>query len=330
MDELAARLGVDRSTVSRALSRDKSYMVNADTRERIQTEAARVGYRPDLNAAALRTGRSNTIGVLIPNLLNETFISVTRQIVVDFAAYSDKLITPLIGETRDSPVATRDLVDTFLSRRVDAIISLSAGEDDTESLLNAARQVPVVLAMRRLSSIRLPMAICDDHAGGALVAAHFFARGHRLVGQIQGPTRSATFADRARGFSEMCRQHGLTEVGTVSVENATIAEGRRAVEEFLQMTPRPTAIFAHNDPLALGVLESIRAHGMACPADMAVAGYNNTHVSQLLATPLTTVDYPILEVSRHAGLLTRALIADPAAKLESRSFKPALIERQSS
>ena len=115
MRELALKLGVDRATISRALSSDKAHLVAPATRERIRQEAFAAGYRPDLTAAALRRGRSNTIGILVSDLGNETFIEVIRTIF----RYLDKRpgeasLTPLIAETLDQPDATRRLIDTFL------------------------------------------------------------------------------------------------------------------------------------------------------------------------------------------------------------------------
>ena len=92
---------------------------------------------------------------------------------------------------------------------------------------------------------------------------------------------------------------------------------------------RPTAVFAHNDALAVGLMEAMRERGLDCPGDLAIVGFNNIELGGVLATPLTTVDYPVREVGDHAAHLLRTLIADPAAPWESKTFKPALIVRAS-
>lgn len=327
MRELAKALGVDRSTVSRALSVDKSHLVGPETRDRIRKAAEDVGYRPDPMAASLRRGRSNTMGILVSDLDNETFIRVVRNLATEFGPGTT---IPLIGETRDSQSTTRDLIEQFIARRVDAIISLASMQTDTEVLVRAAQQVPVVLAIRKVTGVELPMSICDDEAGGALVAEHFFARGHRHVCQIKGPTVSATFVDRAQGFSATARGLGLVEPHSeIVAENATVAAGRKVAERVLSMKPRPTAVFAHNDALAIAMMETLRAAGLRCPEDIAIAGYNNTHLSRVLATPLTTIDYPVAEVSRHAGETARQLITDRNHAWTSRLFAPKLIVRDS-
>ncbi|WP_083918638.1 LacI family DNA-binding transcriptional regulator [Mesorhizobium metallidurans] len=332
MRELALKLGVDRATVSRALSNDKAHLVAPATRERIRQAAGAAGYRPDLTAATLRRGRSHTVGILVSDLGNETFIEVIRTIFRHLDARSDApSITPLIAETLDQPDATRRLIHTFLSRRVDAIISLASTEADTAILQDAAREVPVVLAIRAIAGAVFPSALCDDRAGGAMVATHFAERGHKIVCQVQGPPLSATFKNRALGFSEVCASRSIVEMPQrIFAETATSAAGKRTLDALLAVSPRPTAIFAHNDALALGVIEAMRHRGLRCPEDLAIVGFNNTQLSRILAVPLSTVDYPVEEVSRHAGELVRNLIADPSYRFESRLFTPSLIVRASS
>ncbi|PSJ54286.1 LacI family DNA-binding transcriptional regulator [Kumtagia ephedrae] len=331
MRELARKLGVDRSTISRALSEDKAHLVAAETRERIREEARAAGYRPDLTAASLRRGRSHTVGVLVPDLGNETFINVIRTMFRHLDQRVVPPLTPLIAETLDQSGATRHLVQTFLSRRVDAIVSLASTETDADVLRDAAKEAPVVLAIRAISGASFPSALCDDRAGGAMVATHFADRGHKVVCQVQGPPMAATFKQRARGFSEVCRDRGIAEIPHgVFADNATSAAGKRALDALLAASPRPTAVFAHNDALALGIIEAMRHRGLRYPADLAIVGFNNTHLSRVLAVPLSTVDYPVEEVSRHAGELVRNLIGNPGYTVESRSFTPSLIVRASS
>lgn len=332
MLELGRRLGVDRATVSRALSEDKAHLVAALTREQIRKEAARLGFSPDAAAATLRRGRSRTIGILTPDLLNEVLVRVVRETVTYLnrnTAEASQII-PLIGETGDRPDEFRRLVRAFLARRVDAIISLASTERDAAELSEAAKQVPVVLAVRSLSGAVFPSALCDDREGGALAARHLAALGHRVVCQIQGPRRAATFKNCAQGFARVCRSAKLIESpARIEVSWATTLEGKLVLPRILEAKERPTGVFAHNDALALGLIEAMRERGMRCPDDLAIIGFNNTETSKVLAVPLTTIDYPVTEVSRRAGELVEALILDRAADWESGIFPPALVKRAS-
>jgi DNA-binding LacI/PurR family transcriptional regulator len=332
MQELAKRIGVDRATISRALSHDKAHLVAAATRERIQAEAALAGYRHDLTAAALRRGRSQTVGIIVSDLLNEVLIRVVREIVVFLNRDAGPVggVTPLIAETRDQPGETARLLHSFLARRVDAIISLASTELDADALTDAAREVPVILAVRSLASSLFPSATCDEEAAGAMVASYLAGRGHRAVCQIRGPQMATTFRNRSDGFSRGCKEASLAEtLLDVEARSATSSEGKRLADAILAEPARPTAVFAHNDALALGLVEAMRERGLSCPQDIAIVGFNDTELSRVLATPLTTVEYPVHQVSRHAGELVEALIADRSAAYASKLFAPKLIVRGS-
>jgi len=331
MKELAAALKLDRSTISRALSEDKSHLVGVETRVRVREAAQKLGYRADLTAAALRKGRTDTVGIMVPDLANETLVTVLRQITLELRGAGLPHVTPLIGETLDDLTTTRDLLHRFLSRRVDAIISLAASDDQVDFLRSAAEQVPVVLAVRSIRGIDLPSSLCDDQAGGAMVAAHFAERGHKYVCQVQGPKAAATFRNRALGFSRVCKQAGLVEVPlSLAVERATSQEGRASSGRILTSDPRPTAVFAHNDAIAVGLMESLRSEGLHCPDDLAVVGFNNTEISRVRAVPLSTVDYPAVEVSRHAARMVSNLIENRDYAWKTSVFSPSLLVRASS
>ncbi|MCB8882061.1 LacI family DNA-binding transcriptional regulator [Acidisoma cellulosilytica] len=330
MRALADSIGVDRATISRALSTDKAHLVAPATRDLIRAAAAAAGYRADLMAATLRRGRSDTVGILVSDMMNEVLVRVMREIVTDLNRDQTRgqELTPLIAETGDGSGHIGHFLRTFLSRRVDAIICLSATEDDAEALQAAAREVPVVLAVRSISAIDLPSATCDDGAGGALVARHFLAHHHRVVCQIQGPQTATTFRNRAAGFSVVCREAGVRELSIGTSARAAISSEGRAVAEAILATPdRPTAVFAHNDSMALGFIEAMRHQGLAYPDDIAIVGFNNTELSRVLARPMSTVEYPVAKVSGHAADLVRALIKNREFSWESKSFDPQLVDR---
>jgi DNA-binding LacI/PurR family transcriptional regulator len=122
----------------------------------------------------------------------------------------------------------------------------------------------------------------------------------------------------------------IESADAIFAESATVAAGKQALDAILSASPRPTAIFAHNDALALGLIEALRHRGLSYPKDVSIVGFNNTQISRVLAVPLSTVDYPVGAVGRHAGELVRTLIARPDTQVGERVFEPALIVRASS
>lgn len=329
MEELAESLGIHSSTVSRALDPDRSHLVAATTRSRVVKAAADSGYRPNPTAASLRRGRTMTIGVLTPDLGNITIIEAIRALgeVLD-----RQDLTPLIAESMDDPVRSNHLLERFRARCVDAVVSLAATEDDREALTTSAKHVPVVLAVRFLRDSGLPTVRCDDHLGASLAAGHLADLGHVRVGQIQGPRRSQLFADRARGFAETAARRGLRSQRTRFIaEHATAAEGRRLASAMLDSgrDQLPTAIFAHNDSLAIGVYSALQDRGLRCPDDVSIVGFNAASLPSDMAIALTSVAYPSREIGVRAGEIVLDLLAARTPSSDTEIFPPRLVTRAS-
>ena len=329
MDDLAQSLGLHPSTVSRALDPTRSHLVAAATRAKVVQAAADAGYRPNPTAAGLRRGRTMTIGVLTPDLGNGTIIEAIR-------ALSDVLdrqdLTPLIAESMDDPGRSRHLIERFRARSVDAIVTLAATEDDRDVLLKTAESIPVVLAVRFLADSGLPTVRCDDYLGASLAAGHLADLGHVRVGQIQGPQRSRLFADRARGFAETAASRGLKRQRSRYIaEHATAAEGRRLATAMLAAgrDRLPTAIFAHNDSLAIGVHSALQSHGLRCPQDVSIVGFNAASPPSDLAIALTSVSYPSRDIGSRAGEMVLDLVSGRQPSTDTEVYAPRLVVRAS-
>jgi LacI family transcriptional regulator len=328
MEELADSLGIHPSTVSRALDPGRSQLVSAATRARVLKAAADSGYRPNATASGLRRGRTMTIGVLTPDLGNVTIIEAIRAIgeVLD-----RQDLTPLIAESMDDPARSNHLMERFRARSVDAIVSLAATEDDREALTTTAKVTPVVLAVRFLHDSGLPTVRCDDHLGASLAAGHLADLGHVRVGQVQGPQRSQLFADRARGFSDTAARRGLKIQRTRFIaEHATAAEGRRLAMAMLDSGRElPTAVFAHNDSLAIGVYSALQDRGLRCPDDVSIVGFNAASLPSDMAIALTSVSYPSREIGTRAGEMVLDLIAGRNTSNGTEIYPPRLVVRAS-
>ncbi len=329
MQALADQLKLNISTVSRALDPLKSHLVAEETRLRILRAAAEAGYTPDPSAAGLRRGQTFTVGVLAPDLGNDTIISVVRSIT----SILDRLDRmPLIAESMDDPSRTRRLLERFRARRVDALVVLAATESDRGVLAQAAQSTPLLLAVRKLNDTDFPMVTCDDVLGASFAAHHLADLGHHRVAQLRGPGESATFSDRTKGFEMTCAARGMTLVGgSLVAAHATAAEGRRMVAGLLR-GPRdtiPTAIFAHNDAMAFGAFTALREHGLSCPEDVSLIGYNDTPLASDLAVPLTSIHYPAARVGAAAGEMTMRLVAGMPLEPRTVIFRPELVVRAS-
>jgi len=336
LKDVAQEAGVHVATASRALSVDQSHLVSEATKERVRAIADKLGYRTNAVAQSLRTGRTGTIGVVVADLGNSFVVSLLRGI--EFESRNGTY-TPLVVETHDDPETLRSVVTRLLRNQVDCIILSSAQVDDEDFVADLERQVPVVLAVRGFGSAAPDSAtrhlevLPDDFAGARLAAEHLIALGHRRIAQIPGTSQISSFIDRERGFTAAVEGHpDVVDVSTgVRAMESTVDEGRRLAHTLLQRRPeeRPTAIFAHNDLMAVGVIDAIRGIGLRCPEDISVVGFNDAPLIDHIDPPLTTVRLPGFELGRRSARIAFDLLEGARPAQSRLMLAPEFIERRS-
>lgn len=329
LNDVARLVGVHPSTVSRALDPARSGLVKEETRRRVIEAAERLGYRPDMIARSLQSGRTATVGVVVADLGNTFVTPIIHGIA---SALEVAGMMPVIAETQDDHARFSAILDHLLSRRVDAIVTAAARQADRSILESAARIVPVVIAGRPLPGSSLPQVIHDDRKGGELAARHLASLGHRRVCQLRGPLDVGNFAQRSEGFSRVCAELGLEELVVPETgERPVIEEGERLMEALLDQVGRPeklpTAIFAQNDLMAVGALSVLNQHGIEVPDHVSLMGYNDLPMVGQIAPPLSTIRYPSLEVGKAAGSMVVRLLA--GERPENVCLQPVLIPRAS-
>ena len=327
LNDVARAAGFHISTVSRALDPTKHSRVKAETRQRIMQVASELGYRPDLVARSLQSGRTGTVGVVLADLGN-TFVTPLVHGIA--ASLESARALPTIAETQDDHARMLNILDHMLSRRVDGIVAVAARSADQQALEAAAKVVPVVLASRPLENTDLVMVTHDDEEGGRLVAEHLYQLGHRTVAQLCGPDDVLNFPRRALGFRGVVTERGLDEV-TVGdcAERPAADEGARLMELLLDDSSHlPTAVFAHNDLMALGALSVLRQRSLRVPEDISLVGFNDLPLVGHLTPPLSTVRLRPLELGKLAGdMIVRMLAGENPANV---TLGVSLIRRGSS
>lgn len=324
--DVAREAGVHVSTVSRALDPAHHSRVKDATRRHIEAVADRLGYRPDMVARGLKSGRTATIGVIVADLGNTFITPVIHGIA---AAVGPAGMMPIIAETEDDHDRFASILYHMLSRRVDAMVVTSARSADRDLVESAGNILPIVIAGRPLEGTVLPEVVVDEYVGGRLVAEHFAELGHRLVAQLRGPLDVANFPRREEGFSAACRESGIEEVFVdETAALPVITEGRRIMKALIDTADMmPTAIFAHNDLMALGALSLLREEGIRVPDDVSLAGYNDTPTVGHVTPSLTTVNYPGIDVGRLAGEMVLRILA--GEKADGCTLRPKLVLRES-
>jgi LacI family transcriptional regulator len=211
------------------------------------------------------------------------------------------------------------------------VIVTGARLGDEPVLRRAQQQLPIVLTVRHVPGSGIPSIVHDDHRGGRLAAEHFLEQGHRRIAQLCGAQDASSFLERTTGFRRRLQEAGITPIEVADTARRPIlAEGNRLMQLLLaQHRPPPTAVFAQNDLMAFGALEALGAHGMTCPEDVAVIGYNDTPMTAFANPPITTIQLPGYELGRTAADTAVMLIDDPEQDVTSLSLPPVLVPRLS-
>src|SRR5215218_4751218 len=326
--EVADVAGVHPGTASRALNAQTRALVNEETAERVLRAADELGYRPNPIARGMKTNRSYTVGVLIPDLMNPLFPPIVRGIQdgLEAAGY-----TPLLANTDNDP--EREAVDlrAMRARQVDGFITATARRDHgvLQGMMDAG--VPAVLVNRRMDDAALPSVTSDDRAGVALAVEHLVGLGHTRIAHLGGSQALSTGRARAVGFRDALARAGLDgdEAPVLTGDAFTTREGERLCRELLGHGPAPTAIVAGNDLMALGCLDVLRAAGLDCPADVSVVGYNDMPFADRFVPPLTTVRVPHYEIGAAAAALLLESLTAPGAKPRQVQLTAQLVVRSS-
>lgn len=288
LKDIAEAAGLHVSTVSRALDPNMRQFISDEVVNRVVAIAKQMDYRPNRMAHGLRTNRSMTTGVVLPDISNVIFPPIVRGVesVLEPRGYAS-----LIVNTDNSERRKERLVDMLLARGVDGVIHAAASLDDRAALELEKHGIPVVTVNRSVENSSIPYVVNDEADGIEQLMAHVHGLGHRTIAHIAGPQGTSTGYHRLLAFGESSERRGdLGWRNRVAYAGAfTHEEGRRCMSELLARDIPLTAVIAANDTLALGAIEALRAHGLSCPEDVSVAGFNDMPFLELIPPALTTV-----------------------------------------
>lgn len=310
--DVAAAAGVHPATASRALNPGTRSLVNEDTARRVLEAAAGLGYRPNPIARGLKTSRSYTVGVVVPDLRNPLFPPIARGIEerLEPAGY-----TSLLANTDNDPERERLSFDALRARQVDGYITASARRDHPLLQALAANGWPLVLVNRATDDNALPSVVPDDRDGMRQALQHVVQLGHRQIAHLAGPFALSTGVHRYEGFVQGMESHGLeVDPGLVLMGTRYAEEeGARLCRELLASGRAFTAVLAGNDLMALGCIDALREAGIDCPREVSVVGFNDMDWSDRFSPPLTTVRVPHQRLGTEAAGLLLERLADPTA-----------------
>jgi LacI family transcriptional regulator len=326
--DVATRAGVHPATASRALNPETRILVSEDTAQRVMEAAEALGYSPNPVARSLRTRRSHTVGVLIPDLNNPLFPPIVRGLEDRLAANG---YVALIGNTDSDDQRERMVFDQMRARHVDGLV-LATARLRHPLLAEASRaDLPVVLINRLAQDYSFPSVSVDNERGVRMAVGHLAALGHRRIAHIAGPQETSTGLSRYRGFVTAMESGGLPVDGDLVVfaKSFTVEEGERCSRLLLDRGAGCTAIAAGNDMLAVGCYGALDEAGLSCPEDISVVGFNDMPFIDRLRPPLTTIRFPHYQVGTEAAQLLLERIAEHAGPVKILYLAPELVIRGS-
>ncbi len=322
--DVARRAGVSVMTVSRVLNKPEK--VSGKTADRVRGVMEELGYQPSQVARSLVKRRTNTIGIVMPDIKN-TFFNGWFRSVEDYARRSG--YTPMLCNTDENSDDEMRLVRTFLAHRADGILIVPHSRDSVEYLLRA--KVNTVLVDRVYDEIDIDFVTTDHYEGAVRLTKYLLENGHRKIGVLKGAGVLYPDRERYRGFRAAMIDGGV-EINENFVCNCEFKEPNafEAVARLLQTADPPTAIFSFNSLMTIGAIKAIRSVGLKIPDNISLVGYDEIPGNDIIKPGITHILQPIEKLGRDATEILIGKIENPGSKEKRRVFlKPDLIVRES-
>jgi len=328
INDIARLAGVSKKTVSRVINR--SPLLNDETRDRVQKVIRETGYVPNPQARALALRRNFLIGLVHDNPSAQTVLNVQQGILGALRDTEFEMVVRPVD--RGSSTMLTDIRDFVARQRPFGVILLPPiSENDQLAEMLAELGCRYV----RMGSAQLDapqnMVASNDRQAVAEATRYLIAQGHRRIGLISGPHGFRSARERRQGFEEALAEAGIKLPRSLIADgNYTFESGIAATQSLLDVSPRPTAIFASNDDMAAGVLLAARQRGLSVPEQLSIVGFDDQPLAARLWPPLTTVHWPMKAMGRSAALKLIADMIDENEDVEEPSmFVSTLVKRGS-
>lgn len=328
--DIAKKLNITASTVSRALKDHPR--ISEETKKAVQRTARKMNYQPNHIAAALRKGRSNIIGIIVPTADRSFFSSVIRGIeeIANKAHYN-----VMICQTYDVYQKEIDTVEALINARVDGIIASHGKEtisfEHFQKIKNEG--IPLVFFDRVSNDVEASNVVIDDYLGGYKATEHLIEQGCARIAHFTNTRKISIFKERLRGYRDALESHGLPYDKNLVVEsNLQLEDGRASMLKLLEMQQLPDAVFSSSAYGAMGALQILKERKLRVPEDVALVAFSNEPFTSFTEPALTTIDQHPLRMGNAAAEIFLDEIAGGTKKFIPQKIvlKPELIVRPSS
>jgi LacI family transcriptional regulator len=324
--DVAKRAGVHPSTASRALNPATRHRLTEDVANRVIAVAKELGYVPNGLATSLRTRRSETVGVLLPDIANPVFPPILQGLE---AVLAEAGYVAMVADASGGAERRRMIAERLIARQVDGLVlAAAAGRDPIVDLCLKAK-MPLVMVNRSEADRHLCSVVSDDVQGMRLAVEHLVSLGHRQIAHLAGPQALSTGKRRLEGFMAAMAGARLNARAVETAAAYARDAGREAALKLLDQAPDATAIVAANDLLALGLYDALGLRGLTCPSHVSVVGHNDMPFVDMVSPPLTTARIRHREMGVQAARLLLSLIRGEAEGGLEVVLKPDLVVRGS-
>lgn len=323
--EVSKLAGVSLATVSRVMN--DSSKVTAKTRQKVEAAMKELGYRPNSIAQSLASNRSNSVGILVPELHGPFFGTMLGRIELELRNAGKHVI---ITAGHSDAEREKEGIEFLASRRCDALILFvfAISNERIKSLKES--NVPVIVIGRIIPGMEKECICIDNEIGGYLAAQSLIESGHRELACITGPLWKSDGQERLAGFKRALKEHGLAYVEQMVVEgNYEESSGREGMEQLLRRGLSFTGLVCANDVMAAGAVAIAREHGLTIPEDLSIVGFDNVFFTRYMHPQLSTVDYPIEIMGQMAArCVLRDVYGETGFAIQNR-FEPKFVRRSS-
>ncbi len=310
--DIARSLCISVSTVSRALTDDKN--IRRETRDVVLREAERLGYRRNPVAMNLKMGRTNTIGVIVPEMHTPYASQVVAGIQSVLYKNNQKVMIAESDENPDRELESLQMMEEFM---VDGlIVSLCSYKHNIDTYRRLANEGVAIVFYDRIphGMDDMPQVMVDDNNDSYFMAEHLIRLGRRRIAYLYGPDDVYNAVERGRGYREAMEKFQIYDPRLIVKTGMTFADGAAAMDSLVRQGIEFDAVYAFTDTLAIGAMNRLREIGRRIPEDVAVAGFSGTELSTIVFPQLTTVEPPLTEMGQRAAELVLEKVRNPEAE----------------
>jgi LacI family transcriptional regulator len=324
--DVARYAGMSPAAVSRWLN--GKLVLPPATADKIRAAVDALDYRPHAQARRLSRGRSDTIGIIIPDISNPFFALIASEAELAVSEHGYDLI---IWSSRNQPQNELKCFERLSSGYVDGLLLITNHADDGRLAAAINKHAGrTVIIDEDVPEASAPRFFVENETGGYAATRHLIEQGHRHILHIGGPRDVMSATERAAGWARALSEEGIAPQDDWRIfTEYEVAPATAAARDIFTRKPRPTAVFAGSDAIALGVLTQAHAHGVSIPGELALVGFDGMPIVDLLGPPLTSVAQPIDQLGRLGALALVDLLKGANANFETHRLPVSLVSRSS-